>query len=68
MKNLLEICAEETKFMEYQLEGKIWTQNDEAGFGKLIIGDNCNLYAHEVLKNEYVLNPKNNVFVPVFWV
>ena len=63
--NLLEICTEETHFMDYQ--GNIWTQTDGTAIGKSISGDITGIYM-EFYENEYILNPQKNAFIPAFWV
>ena len=40
--NLLEICTEETYFMDYQ--GNIWTQTDGTAIGKSISGEIAEIY------------------------
>jgi len=63
--NLLEICTEETHFMDSQ--GNIWTQTDGTAIGKSISGDIAAIYM-EFYDNEYVLDPNKNTFTPIFWV
>ena len=58
--NLLEICTEETHFMDYQ--GNIWTQTDGTAIGKSISGDITGIYM-EFYENEYTLNPQKNAFI-----
>ena len=59
--NLIEICTEETHFKDF--EGNIWTQTDGTAIGKSISGD----IFMESYEDEFVLNPKKNKFVPIFW-
>ena len=63
--NLLEICTEETLFMDYK--GQIWTQTDGTAIGKSISGDITAIYM-EFYEDEYILDPNKNAFVPVLWV
>jgi len=63
--NLLQICTEETHFMDYR--GKIWTQTDGTAIGKSISGDLAAIYM-EFYENEYVFDPNKNSFIPIFWV
>ena len=51
--------------MDYQ--GRIWTQTDGTAIGKSISGGLTAIYM-EFYENEYVLDPKKNIFVPAFWV
>ena len=63
-KNLIQICTEETHFKDF--EGKIWTQTDGTAIGKSISGDIAGIFM-ESYENEFVLDPKNNKFIPIFW-
>ena len=63
--NLLQICTEETHFMDYR--GKIWTQTDGTAIGKSISGDLAAIYM-EFYENEYVFDPNKNSLIPIFWV
>ena len=51
--NLLQICTEETHFIDYR--GKIWTQTDGTAIGKLSSGDLAAIYM-EFYENEYVFD------------
>ena len=62
--NLIEICTEETHFKDF--EGNIWTQTDGTAIGKSISGDIAGIFM-ESYEDEFVLNPKKNKFVPIFW-
>ena len=62
--NLIQICTEETHFKDF--EGKIWTQTDGTAIGKSISGDIAGIFM-ESYENEFVLDPKNNKFIPIFW-
>ena len=62
--NLIQICTEETHFKDF--EGKIWTQPDGTAIGKSIYGDIAGIFM-ESYENEFVLDPKNNKFIPIFW-
>ena len=62
--NLIEICTEETHFKDF--EGNIWTQTDGTAIGKSISGDIAGIFM-ESYEDEFVLNPKKNKLVPIFW-
>ena len=62
--NLIQICTEETHFKDF--ERKIWTQTDGTAIGKSISGDIAGIFM-ESYENEFVLDPKNNKFIPIFW-
>ena len=62
--NLIQICTEETHFKDF--EGNIWTQTDGIAMGKSISGDITRIFMKSY-KEEFILNPNNNEFIPAFW-
>ena len=47
-------------------EGNIWTQTDGTVIGKFISGDSAGIFM-ESYEHEFVLNPKKNKFIQIFW-
>ena len=57
---MIQICTEE------DFEGHIWTQTDGTAMGKSIYGDVTGIFM-ESNENKFVLDPKKNKFIPIFW-